>query len=97
MERNLELTHLQRGSVSEVDQAQGCCPSLDEENPAQQQAILESLASYLEGDLMLRLHCYSDRLTEVCEHAQSLGMKTSLIELMQAILSSTIDNEVYEK
>eukprot|EP00249_Psilotum_nudum_P008908 c21587_g1_i2 orf=146-373(-) len=65
MERNLELTHLQRGSVSEVDQAQGCCPSLDEENPAQQQAILESLASYLEGDLMLRLHCYSDRLTEV--------------------------------
>ncbi|CAK9875396.1 hypothetical protein BDL97_04G126300 [Sphagnum fallax] len=36
-----------------------------QENPAHQQAILQSLASYLEGELITRLQSYSTSLAEV--------------------------------
>ncbi|KAJ7560320.1 hypothetical protein O6H91_04G124300 [Diphasiastrum complanatum] len=39
--------------------------AIEDDSAAQQQAVLESLASYLEGELMVRLQSYSELLAEV--------------------------------
>ncbi|KAI5067551.1 hypothetical protein GOP47_0018079 [Adiantum capillus-veneris] len=49
-------------------------PESEDDNPAQQQQVLESLASYLEGELVSRLQAYSELLAEVFFKSSGLAL-----------------------